>query len=211
MAIIDLFECQVLTDGEAVKEDRYKDEDDEDISYPEGTKVAMRYIEAVPGAKFALKIHAMRGYNFNDAEYLCVQFILVGQVQDDEVVEKSIYSRSKGYSFTKFDAESKNSTGHTIRKFQFGEIVTRKKISRRLDLRLTLVLLKSGELSPSDTNENLESRYGQLGTIKIEFWRGVPYSDVSNARSSPEPEVAEAVPEKVRIKRALTLKARLFT
>lgn len=157
MAIIDLFESQVLVDGKVPQEYRHK-EDDDDNDYPEGTKVAVRYIEAVPGAKFALKIHVMRGYTFNDAEYLCTDFILNSQLQDNALIEKSSHSRSKGSSFTHCGAYSMTSTEQTIRKFQFGDIVTRKKISGRLDLRLTLVLLKLGELSPSDTNENLQNR-----------------------------------------------------
>lgn len=52
---------------------------------------------------------------------------------------------------------------------------------------------------------------GQLGSIKIEFWRNVSGSDVNDVESSPEAEVTEAVPEKVLIKRALTLKAGLLT
>jgi hypothetical protein len=149
MAIIDLFECQVLVNGKVLQEYKHNEEDDDDNDYPEGTKVAMRYIEAVPGAKFALKIHVMRGYTFNDAEYLNTDFILDGQLQDNALIEKSSHSRSKGSSYTHFGAYSMTGTEQTIRKFQFGDIVTRKKISGRLDLRLTLVLLKENSPLPT--------------------------------------------------------------
>jgi hypothetical protein len=208
MAVIGLFGCQVLVDGKALEERRYE-EDDDDSEYPEATEVATRYIEAVPGANFTIKLDVMPGYCFGNADHLGADFKLDGQLQDRPVIAKSHYSKSEGYSYTHFGVYSRTGTESTIRKYHFGNITTRKRFSPQNYLQLTLVFLKTGEPSPSDAIEDLKSKYGQLGSIKVEFWRKALVSEVSYGDVNYGLRATEAVPEKALKGRALTLETRL--
>ena len=131
MAIIGLFECQVIVNGEPLPE--YDDDDDERdhsterVEEDARSKLSVKYVEAVVAANFGIKFHVKPGFSFEEADYLGVRLILDGQFQGGPVVTRLKYLRTKslGFSETRFGTRFGNDKeGFRIRKFLFGEIVT---------------------------------------------------------------------------------------
>ena len=141
MAIIGLFECQILVKGEPLHEyDDDNDVRDHNTSRTEedaNSKFSVQYVQAVAGANFAIKYHVKPGFHFEEADYIAVRFVLDGQFHAGAAIRKSrcLESKDQGYSKTKFDTRSGNDTeGYISRKFLFGEIITGRMIGTRLIL-----------------------------------------------------------------------------
>jgi hypothetical protein len=132
MAVLDLFECQVLVDGQNLLE--YDDDDDgggnDEGRSEEGasSKLSTRYIEAVSGANFGVKFGVKPGFRFAKDSYLSMIIRVDGQALSNPVISKAMYSnsRGKGYSVIRSGSTSGSGSEWTLRKFKFSEITTSK-------------------------------------------------------------------------------------
>ena len=188
MAILDLFECQVLVDGVPLQE--Y--DDDEENGQSAATNFVMKYIEATSGANFAVKFHVMPGYQFEDADLFVWEITIDGYVLERPGVDKENFIKSKnvGLSTTRFGSRYGSGSEWFLRKFQFSEIAT------------------GEELDPKKLEE-LKLKCDQLGSIKVEVRRYQKISMGDEGRTDKSKTLGP-VPEKALKGRALTIATRFL-
>lgn len=123
MAILDLFECQVLIKDKALNE---YDDDDDGGEHPVDQKIIKKYIEAESGANFAIRLSVKPGLSFVRADYLCADISLDGEWKSGIIVKKKDYKKlkRKPYTVVKMGASHGDSTRSFLTRFRFGEINT---------------------------------------------------------------------------------------
>ena len=152
MAILGKFEAQVFVNDVRVEE---FDDDDEDDSATNDE--VTKYIEAVSGACFEIKILIDPSYHYTEEEAITARVFIDGEYGTGRVKQRAdffvdtIHRRS---AELKLDGEhSLDARGaNTFYKFQFAELETR-------------------EMGETDDTSKFKEKYGELGTIRITVQR----------------------------------------
>lgn len=123
MAILDLFECQVLIDDKALNE---YDDDDDGGEHPVDRKAIKKYIEAESGANFAIRLSVKPGFRFVTTDYLCADIFLDGEWKGGAIVKKKDYMKlkRKPYIVIQNGVFHGDSTRSFLTKFRFEKINT---------------------------------------------------------------------------------------
>jgi hypothetical protein len=132
MAPLYYSECQILVNGVPAPE--YDDDD----AGPERYGAVTKYIEAISGAEFSVKIAVRPGWEWcNDLGW---RIYLDGRKSDNRVVRKEKVLPGQT-SWTCEGESSGQGTDWVLRKFRFADIVTGK---RRHESCLTFILTMKG-------------------------------------------------------------------
>jgi len=146
MAILKPFECKVEVGGVALEE--YEDEDTEQ---PNTTTSLTKYIEAVSGANFSLKLTVQPGWTMQ-ADFIAWYIDLDGKQCGGGIVKGESYDGSQSCTSVRHGVASGAGDDWTERKFRFADITI-------------------GEM-PDDLNpEELKQQYEALGSISVKIWR----------------------------------------
>lgn len=116
MAILNPFECTVLVNGVAVEE--YEDDDDSQVSTAHQTT---KYVEAVSGANFTLRLTIQPGCKI-ESNHLAWFLYLDGNHGAGIVIDRQEYSEESGYSYNLDSHLSGSGSDWTERKFKFADI-----------------------------------------------------------------------------------------
>ena len=121
MAILDVFECSILVDGEALKE--YEDDEPDQTSTP---KSLSKYVAAVAESHFSVECKVKPKFRFGKADHLSFQISLDGVDQLGVVMSKHSYSTVDGFSNCKNGVTWKNDEAYTVQKFRFATVAISK-------------------------------------------------------------------------------------
>ena len=116
MAILKKFELRVLSNKSALAE---YDDDDAQLSAHKVTK----YVEAIPGATFALELNVMPSYPFVE-DYLSWQIEVDGQDLVSPIIQRSELHRKKGAVDYRSAIEWREGADWHEQKFQFSQMPT---------------------------------------------------------------------------------------
>jgi hypothetical protein len=179
MAILQPFECKVEVNGVALKE--YEDEDTEQATT---TTTLTKYVEAISGANFSLRLTLQPGWTMK-ADFLAWVTVLDGQKYGGGVIGSDVYDGSHSITIVKHGVVSGSGNDWTERSFRFADIV----IGDQPD-----------DLEP----EEVKRRYEELGNISIEIWR-MKLRDQRDHSGELRHEALGVVPEKALKGQALSL------
>jgi hypothetical protein len=146
MAILKPFECKVEVGGVALEE--YEDEDTEQANT---TTSLTKYVEAVSGANFGLKLTIHPGWTMQ-ADFISWYIDLDGKQCGGGLIKSESYDGSRSCTSVLYGVAS-GAGGHwTERKFRFADITI-------------------GETPDDLSPEELKQQYQALGNISIKIWR----------------------------------------
>jgi hypothetical protein len=146
MAILKPFECKVEVGGVALEE--YEDEDTEQANT---TTSLTKYIEAVSGSNFSLKLTVQPGWTM-EADFISWHIDLDGKQAGAGVIKSESYDGSRSYTSVRHGIVSGAGDDWTERKFRFADITIGDK--------------------PDDLNpEESKQQYEALGNISVKIWR----------------------------------------
>lgn len=179
MAILKPFECTVEVGGVALKE--YEDEDTEQAMI---TTSLTKYIEAVSGANFGVKLTIQPGWSMK-ADYLGWYLALDGKNYGGGVVASDRYDGLCSYTTLRSGIISGAGDHWTQRNFRFADITTGE---------------KPDDLGP----EEMKKRYERLGDIFVRIWR-MKLLDHAHHLDELRHDPLSVVPEKAIKGQALSL------
>jgi hypothetical protein len=164
--------------------DEFDDDDDE----PAGPDMATKYIEAVPGAHFAIKCQVLPGYKF-ETDYL--KFIIFSDGNYISAIRalKSKYDGERGMSVVR---------RHHV--FGDGEDSAKR-------FSFSFADLNRRETLPGECVEDMRAKLKELGTISVQVWRKdiIGYKEIHSLDAIPPCATIEPVSEKALKGRALSL------
>ncbi|KAJ9609585.1 hypothetical protein H2200_005912 [Cladophialophora chaetospira] len=153
MAILDKFEAQVFVDGIRAEE---FDDDDENAGVLPVVKEITKYVEAVSGANFEFKFFAETSYNFTGEDAISFDVYVDGERITGKFLRESDFSKAKSRGLraetNSSGKYSKEATGMKLYKFEFADLETR-------------------DMERTDDINTFKTKYGDLGTFRIEIWR----------------------------------------
>ena len=126
MAILKTLKCQVCVDSVALEE-----YDDDDEQAPAADSVT-KYVEAVAGATFSLKLTVLPGWRMK-CDYLDWYIDLDGTDAVGGIVSHDKYSKSTGFTDERFGVRSGAGCQWNLNRFKFADIVIgeSKRLSQR--------------------------------------------------------------------------------
>jgi hypothetical protein len=179
MAILKPFECKVEVGGVALEE--YEDEDTEQANT---TTSLTKYIEAVSGANFSLKLTVQPGWTMQ-ADFIGWFIDLDGKQCGGGAVKSESYDGSRSCTSVLHGIASGAGGDWTERKFRFADI-------------------NIGEV-PDDLNpEELKQQYEALGNISVKIWR-MRLLEIKDHSEATRHNSLGIVPEKALKGQALSL------
>jgi hypothetical protein len=179
MAILKPFECKVEVGGVALEE--YEDEDTEQANT---TTSLTKYIEAVSGANFSLKLTVQPGWTMQ-ADFIAWYIDLDGKQCGGGVIKSESYDGSRSCASVRYGVTSGAGGDWTERKFRFADITI-------------------GE-TPDDLNpEESRQQYKALGNISVEIWR-MKLLEIKDHLQATRHDSLGVVPEKALKGQALSL------
>jgi hypothetical protein len=179
MAILEPFECRVEVDGVALEE--YEDEDAEQAN----TATSLtKYIEAVAGANFSLKLTVKPGWTMQ-ADFIAWYIDLDGKQCGGGMVKSSSYDGSRSCTSVRRGIVNGVDGDWTERKFRFADITI-------------------GETPDDRNSEELKQQYESLGNISVEVWR-MKLLEIKDCLEAAKHDSLGIVPEKALKGQALSL------
>jgi len=184
MAILSKFEAQVFVDS--IRAEEFEDDEHE----PKPSEIS-RYIEAVSGATFEVKVLFEPSYQFTKEDALTANVHIDGEYAAGRVLERSTFPTRCALGvkpYLRLDGrDSKDGASVTLYKFQFSDLETR-------------------DLEKTDDTSKFRDKYGDLGTIRAQVWRVSTYGDIE-MQARPTKEMS-AIPEKALKGRPLDVATR---
>jgi hypothetical protein len=179
MAILKPFECTVEVGS--VPLDEYEDEDTEQAHT---TTSLTKYVEAISGANFSLKLTIQPGWTMK-ADYIAWYLDLDGKSNGGGVVRSESYDGSRSHTSMLRGVPSGAGDDWTERKFRFADII---------------IGDKPADLEP----EEAKKRYAGLGNISVAIWRMKLLRQVDHLEENGHISLG-VVPEKALKGQALSL------